>query len=167
MLFNKKTKKYSKEEIEYQNLVFSTYEKARESKNFLDYSTFTNEVLLELNLSSKNPIWVEITEKSQEQIDTRNEIVFKNFIISFVRDTRFSLHSLVPTLSHEPNVNLKSLNLSIAKDPETNQILQELNKVIEKLLNKGFLVEIVPEIIVEYDVLIDKYSIYFGKKFIK
>ncbi|WP_406617512.1 MSC_0623 family F1-like ATPase-associated protein [Mycoplasmopsis adleri] len=151
--------------IKYQETIYKNFNDALASKNFLPYKTFMNQFLIENNVNIHNGIFAELIKKRDEYLKTCNEIKFRDFVLTFERDPRFSLEELVPAIVSNTNSRLKTLNMVDNESEHINQALINLNNLLDELLiKKGLNVEIVPNIIICFDKENKLYKIFFNKE---
>lgn len=143
--------------------LFRDYDDIIKSDNFISYEKLISTSLLKANTSFKNSKIAYLDQKIAEALAKKHEIIFRNFIISYQLNTRFSLTLLLPTITTTLSSNTRTLNLSASQDIEVNGYLQILNNTIKELLNNRMCIEIFPEIVIFIDNSSNTLKLLFGK----
>ncbi|WP_051789153.1 MSC_0623 family F1-like ATPase-associated protein [Mycoplasma buteonis] len=163
---NSKTNGNNPKELEYQNQIFQNYELAKQNSNFLSHQAFLNQFMLANNYSMANENWNNLYNEALKTLQSKNELIFDNFVLTFTRDLRFSLTDLVPDLADHTNAKIQSFAFNNASDNQQAKILRNFNSLLNELLNKGIVLELFPHYILSFDKVANKYTILFSKEVI-
>ncbi|WP_027332753.1 MSC_0623 family F1-like ATPase-associated protein [Mycoplasmopsis gallinarum] len=165
-MFNKNKK--NTDQNNYEQLIFQNFNTVKNSSNFIDFQSFLNQVLIVSNLSENDENVQKMLQKSQEAIANKNEIAFKLFVLSFIKDTRFSETILVPEILKETNSRLITVNFKDSKSVKEDLFITIYNQTLEELIIKNNKwVEFLPNLIINYDNVLDKYTILFSQEVLK
>ncbi|MGV2393831.1 UNVERIFIED_CONTAM: DUF2714 domain-containing protein [Campylobacter lari] len=153
------------EQLKYENMIFNNYNKVVADERFISNKAFHNQFLLENNLDQNNHHYQNLLKQINEYLNNKDEIAFNKFIISFTRDIKFSMTSLVPTITYEIDHKTKTLNLKNSlTNKEYDSILNNFNKIIYNLVfDKKLFLEIIPGIVIVLDSS-NLLKIFFSKR---
>ncbi|MGY5139202.1 MSC_0623 family F1-like ATPase-associated protein [Mycoplasmopsis gallinarum] len=165
-MFNKNKK--NTDQNNYEQLIFQNFNNVKNCSNFIDFQSFLNQVLIVANLSENDENVQKMLQKSQEAIANKNEIAFKLFVLSFIKDTRFSETILVPEILKETNSRLITVNFKDSKSVKEDLFIRIYNQTLEELIIKNNKwIEFLPNLIINYDNVLDKYTILFSQEVLK
>lgn len=116
---------------------YDKYEELSQQPNFISASALLSTSLLDANLSYYSNETKTFLLNLKKGVETKLDMVFKFFIVTWSRNLRYSLTRLIPSLSQKESVNSDALNFVSAKNAEgLDALLIALNNVIEQYLIK-------------------------------
>ncbi|VEU58913.1 MSC_0623 family F1-like ATPase-associated protein [Mycoplasmopsis gallinacea] len=164
-IFKRKTKTLAPEVQAYHDMIFKNYHNAKADK-FISNEAFINQVLIIANLNKKDELWKKYYHQGYEQFINKNEIRFKNFVLTYERDLRFDLNNLVPTIKNVTNPKVITFNFANSDLEAEAALLECFNKVLVSFLEQGYNVEIFPDVILTFDKNLDKLTVLFSENFV-
>ncbi|UUM19666.1 MULTISPECIES: DUF2714 domain-containing protein [unclassified Mycoplasma] len=162
-MFKKKTK--NPEQTQYQESIYQAYQKLIGQREFVNFSKLLNTFEINHNLSTKNQMWFKIVDQLNNFKQTQKNALFKSFSIRWNRNPKFSFTKLVPTIAN-PDTNALDINFKNASNPEQNTILEQFNVFIDGLINNGYKLEIIKDIVVFKDRSSNAHKILFSQEFL-
>ncbi|QDF65271.1 MSC_0623 family F1-like ATPase-associated protein, partial [Mycoplasma nasistruthionis] len=150
----KKLDQEAKRVSDYSELIFKSFNQQKEADNFISYSVFINQFLLNNNYGKSALRWQQVIENRDKHFATHSQIKFRKFTVTWVNDPRFSLNSPVPTVTtKQPEAILNPVNhliydFSASLDEKYNVLFTKFNELLETKLKEGYAVEVMPNVIV-------------------
>ncbi|QJR44182.1 DUF2714 domain-containing protein [Mycoplasma miroungirhinis] len=138
-------KQQIKEEINTFDL-YKDYTNIIESDNFITFEQLSATILLKMGLGFNSPIYVEFVEKFKKALTNKWDLLFKNFVITFNINLKFSNDVLIPMITTTEQSSNTTLNFYQDKNEEFNKFLILFNNELTNLLDKNFSVEIFYEL---------------------
>ncbi|MCS4536540.1 DUF2714 domain-containing protein [Mycoplasma sp. CSL7475-4] len=127
--------------------LYDAYEQKRQSKNFISFQQLHASILLSIGEGFESKVFKTIEERVQLALSKKYDIIFNKFIISFGRIIKFSQHILLPILTKEESSSNDVVVLSHDPELSVSRYLVKLNQEIDKLIDKGGFVEVIPNTI--------------------
>ncbi|MCU4117254.1 DUF2714 domain-containing protein [Mycoplasma zalophi] len=139
---NKKEPVQNKKNID----LFKDYKEIIKNEEFISFEQLSAEILIKMGLGFESNIYKEFVEKYKIALENKWDMLFKNFIISFNINLKFSSDVLSPLLINEEQSAHRTINFMSAEDNTLNNFLTLFNDELTKLIEKNFIVEIFPEL---------------------
>lgn len=129
--------------------VFSEFENAKLSPNFVSYDKFISSVLLKNSAGFNSNIYKQYDSNFKKALENKYNIMFENIIITFNINPKYSSDILVPMItkfepSNNETISFKNLNFVT----EYTKFLKILNDEITKILSLNKYLEIYPNVII-------------------
>ncbi|AJC49749.1 DUF2714 domain-containing protein [Mesomycoplasma flocculare] len=121
--------------------------------NFISFDALMNLTLLVSSQKAKSSLRAKYQQKVVSAYKATTELVFKNFVISWQKSSRFGSKSLVPIIIQKESSNVMASNFfSDSADARFSTILANLNTLAwDFITNKNRFVEVVEGCIVFND----------------
>ncbi|MBU4690940.1 DUF2714 domain-containing protein [Mycoplasma zalophi] len=139
---NKKEPVQNKKNID----LFRDYKEIIKSQEFISFEQLSAEILIKMGLGFESNTYKEFVQKYKTALENKWDMLFKNFIISFNINLKFSSDVLSPLLINEEQSAHRTINFMSAEDDTLNNFLTLFNDELTKLIEKNFIVEIFPEL---------------------
>ncbi|WP_208664603.1 MSC_0623 family F1-like ATPase-associated protein, partial [Mycoplasma nasistruthionis] len=146
----------------YQSDLFNDYFDNKKEEDFIPYSVLENQFLLDNNISKKSSTLNQIINERDSYFRNYNQVKFSNFTVGWTRDQEFSLTRLIPAVystANQPH-NVLTFDFSYSDNPELQELLTKYNQKINQYLEDGYLVEVLPNVVVLYDASSKAYEIF-------
>ncbi|MBU4689452.1 MSC_0623 family F1-like ATPase-associated protein [Mycoplasma zalophidermidis] len=124
--------------------LYDSYNSLIKDPEFISFEQLNASVLLSKGMGFESPSFTKFNNKLKEAIAKKHDIIFRNFIISFNIDLKFSQNILVPIIKNEISSSVICTNLSSSNDPNLDDYLCSLNDKIDSLLKTKSYIEIMP-----------------------
>ncbi|MDO6826351.1 DUF2714 domain-containing protein [Mesomycoplasma ovipneumoniae] len=122
-------------------------------RNFISFDALMNLTLLVSSQKAKSSMKEKYQKKVIDSYKSTTELVFKNFVISWQRSSRFGSKGLVPIIAQVESSNVRASNFySDSSDSRFSALLGNLNTLAwDFIANKSRFVEVVEGCIVFLD----------------
>ncbi|QKT05373.1 DUF2714 domain-containing protein [Mycoplasma sp. OR1901] len=161
----KNKKKQTQEEKQLFDL-YSNYKEKVNSPKYLSNKKIMATVLLKNNLGFNSKEYKEFSNNLDLAIKNKHDIIFKDFVINFNLNLKFSSNVLVPNIVNKESSNDYSLNLTKSSNPVVQRLYDLLNSEIDSLLKNGFVLEILPNTAFFLDANSQQLKVFFDKKIV-
>ncbi|WP_051622782.1 MSC_0623 family F1-like ATPase-associated protein [Mycoplasmopsis primatum] len=128
--------------------VFQEFEDAKNNTDLISYDKLISYVLFKNNLGFNSSSYKKFYSEMQNALLNKTDILYRNFILTFNVNPKFSINTLVPMLSEKLSSNNNAINLSTSKDLTYNAFLESLNNEISQNLSLYRYVEIFHNLII-------------------
>lgn len=162
----KSIKNKKKINIDYSKEDFKDYYFLINRKEFLSFEALVNITLLLSSFNSNDSNFVETyNNKVLKSFKNHSELVFKNFVISWTKNSRFSFLKLVPIVTEKESTNIMANNFfQDSKNEKFNIFLKNLNILLWDFISKkNKFVEIIDGVILFLDPETKKLKIVFNE----
>ncbi|QBF34603.1 DUF2714 domain-containing protein [Mycoplasmopsis phocirhinis] len=144
--------------------LYAEYEQKRESKNFVSFTQLHASVLLSFGDGFEAQSFKTIQQRVNLAQNKKYDIVFNKFVISFERITKYSSNILSPVIAQGESSTNDAVILSHDSELTLSRYLVKLNQEIDKLIDEGNFVEVIPYAILYRSTQSKKLKLSFGKE---
>ncbi|AWX42575.1 Protein of uncharacterised function (DUF2714) [Metamycoplasma cloacale] len=141
---SKELKKLMQQQQNFQNQLFNDWTEIANSSSFVSFGAFNNQFLVVNNLSNQDNEYQKFIQELTAACNKKQDLNFSKFNIHFTRNERFSFTDLIPEIKWSESSNV--LSYSVFDANNSMSIKTKYNNLFHELLQKGFYVEIVPNI---------------------
>lgn len=161
---NSKNKKRTNESIDFTKEYSDYYSIVGEEK-FVSFDAIANLALLVSSESHDLKVVTLFKEKALKAYKSHQELIFKNFVISWSKTSRFGITKLVPIVTEQESSNIMASNFFESKEDAIFDIfLKQLNILIWKYItDKQAFVEVAEGIIVFVSKQTQKLKVVFSE----
>lgn len=144
---------------------YSDYYGIVSKEKFISFDAISNLALLVSSEASDSKVVGIYKAKVLQAYKNHRELIFKNFIISWSKTSRFGVTKLVPIVTEQESSNIMASNFfEDQKDPVLNKFLSNLNSLIWKYVTeKQAFVEVAEGIIVFVSPQTKKLKVVFSE----
>ncbi|MEE3928176.1 DUF2714 domain-containing protein [Mycoplasmopsis ciconiae] len=171
MFNNSKTKKIrdkNKSDYQkYQEMVFKDYYTLKNSDSFISFDQIKNQLLIINHISEDDLVTVQLFDEAQKHFLKHEQLIYRDFVLGWTRNPRFSLTQLIPSISDFESSNVLSFNINTSKDKRTDFIISQYNDLITRLLKENNPIEILKDVILYFDSNTKKIKVFFAPGLIK
>ncbi|WP_434336673.1 DUF2714 domain-containing protein [Mesomycoplasma conjunctivae] len=130
---------------------FSDYYEIIKDNNFINFDSLANISLLASSLAHDSAFVEKYKQKALESFKANRELVYKNFVVSWSKSSRFGSTKLAPIVIQQESSNIRANNFFSDDNQHFNLFLNNLNILSWEYIEKGKYVEVTEGIIIFRD----------------
>lgn len=144
---------------------YSDYYSIVGKEKFISFDAISNLALLVSSESSDSKVIALYKERAIKAYKNHRELIFKHFIISWSKTSRFGITKLVPVVTEQESSNIMATNFfEDQTDPILNKFLSNLNDLIWKYVkDKKAFVEVAEGIVIFMSSQTNKLKVVFSE----
>ncbi|PZW01477.1 MSC_0623 family F1-like ATPase-associated protein [Metamycoplasma auris] len=129
--------------------------------NFISFQKLFFTVLLKSNLKTNDKDVLFFLNKIKEAIAKKYDLVFDRFVISFNLVNKFNNLYICPYIANSEATNFESLNLTSNSTLFNSNLIMNLNREINYLLDNDFYVEVIEDLVIKKN---EDIELFYDKK---
>ncbi|AXE60534.1 hypothetical protein DA803_00255 [[Mycoplasma] phocae] len=145
---------------------YAEYEKLTQSEKFISFDKFYATILLKINENFESELFEKFKRDFQLALTNKYELIFEKFVIGFNIDLKFSVSALIPILTDKESSATLAINFAKADNPTYQEFLNLLNEKLFALIEKGFYVELFPNLVMFLADNTKTLKLFFSKKWV-
>lgn len=144
---------------------YSDYYSIVGKEKFISFDAISNLALLVSSETNDSKVIAAYKERALKAYRNHRELIFKNFIISWSKTSRFGITKLVPVVTEQESSNIMATNFfEDQNDSVLNIFLTNLNELIWKYVTeKNAFVEVAEGIVVFVSAQTNKLKVVFSE----
>ncbi|QSF13619.1 DUF2714 domain-containing protein [Mycoplasma sp. Mirounga ES2805-ORL] len=146
--------------------VYKHYKEIKEDPFFISFDKLTASVLIKSQLGFDSKVFNDFEKQIQKAINNKYEILFRNFVISFNVNLKFSADILVPIVTSKLSSNSETINFKSSNEISKDNFLSIYNEIIYQLLKQGNYLEVLPNLIVHLSKSTNSLKVSFSEQWV-